>query len=104
MKMKNANVVPCDSGERGEMAVRMLNTLAQNDPDAWIENYPVSSDAILDPVPRAVVMSRRNLRKRQKSNDACEYGEQKKAATPGSSLADSWSGPEIDRETVRSLM
>lgn len=90
MKTKNTNVVPCDSSERGEMAVRMLNMLAQNDPDAWIENYPVSDDAILDPVPRAVVTARRNLRKMRE-----------RSAVPSSSLADSWSGPEIDRAMVR---
>lgn len=90
MKTKNTNVVPCDNSERGEMAVRMLNTLAQNDPDAWIENYPVSGDSILDPVPRAVVTARRNLGKMRE-----------KSTTPSPSLADSWSGPEIDQDMVR---
>ena len=60
----------------------MLNTLACNDPDAWISNFDPADDDVLDPFARAAVAAKRKQM-------------QPLRMIHEPSIADSWDGPSI---------
>jgi len=73
------NFALSDFSKRREV---MLNTLARNDPDAWVKNFDPADDEVLDPFARAAVTARRKQM-------------QPVRVTYESSIVDSWDGPSI---------